>query len=121
VRVAERVKQRSDLVLRKINMAAWEDEIKLARHIYNEALGPLPDYVPVSDDEFLTLAGSFKPILDTDMALIAEVDGKPVGYALALPDINEALQHVNGRLNALGLLKLWWYSRKLKRASYKIL
>jgi GNAT superfamily N-acetyltransferase len=121
IKVAERVKQRSDLTLRRINMAAWEDEIKLACHIYNTALGPLPDYVPVSDDEFLTLAGSFKPIMDKDMALIAEIGGKPVGYALALPDINEALRHVNGRLGPLGLAKLWWYSRKLKRASFKIL
>ena len=95
--------------------------LKLACHIYNTALGPLPDYVPVSDDEFLTLAGSFKPIMDTDMALIAEIGGKPVGYALALPDINEALLHVNGRLDLVGLAKLWWYSRKLKRASFKIL
>ena len=60
IKVAERVKQRSDLTLRRINMTAWEDEIKLACHIYNTALGPLPDYVPVSDDEFLTLAGSLQ-------------------------------------------------------------
>ena len=53
------------------------------------------------------------------MALIAEIGGKPVGYALALPDINEALQHVNGRLDLLGLAKLWWYSRKLKIGIFK--
>jgi GNAT superfamily N-acetyltransferase len=120
-KVAERVKQRKDLVLRRMNMAAWEDEIRLACRIYNTALAPLPDYVPVTEDEFLNLAGSFKPIMDAGMALIAEVNGKPVGYALALPDINEALRHVNGRLDPLGLLKLWWYSRKMKRASFKIL
>jgi GNAT superfamily N-acetyltransferase len=120
-RVAERVKQRRDLILRKINITAWEDEIKLACRIYNAALRSLPDYVPVSEAEFMTLAGSFKRILDADMALIAEIEGKPVGYALALPDINEALRHVNGRLGPVGLAKLWWYSRKLKRASFKIL
>jgi GNAT superfamily N-acetyltransferase len=120
-RVVRRVEARNDLVIRKMKMDAWEDEIRMACRIYNTALGPLPDYAPVSEAEFLALSGSFKPVMDPDLALIAEIGGKPVGYALALPDINEGLQHVNGRLGPLGLARLWWYCRKLKRVSFKIL
>ena len=121
VRAAKLAGRRSDIVIRKMDMKQWESEIKLACRIFNTALAPLPDFSPTSEEEFMQLANSFKPILDADMALIAEVGGKPVGYALALPDINEALQHVNGRLGPVGIAKLWWYSRKMKRVSFKIL
>ncbi len=53
--------------------------------------------------------------MDERFALIAEVDGEPVGFALALPDYNQALRHVNGRLFPLGLFKLLWYRRKIDR------
>ena len=44
-----------------------------------------------------------------------------MGYVLVLPDINEALQKVNGRLGPIGMLKLAWYSRRLRRVSFKIM
>jgi GNAT superfamily N-acetyltransferase len=120
-RVGERVSHRPDLVLRKVNMKDWENELRLACRMYNEALIPLPDFIPLSDEEFMVFANSFKPIIDPEMALIAEVGSRPVGFAIALPDVNEALLHVDGRLNLPGLAKLWWYSRKIKRVSFKIL
>jgi len=120
-RVGERVSHRPDLVLRKVNMKDWENELRLACRMYNEALTPLPDFIPLSDEEFMNFANSFKPIIDPEMALIAEVGSRPVGFAIALPDVNEALLHVDGRLNLPGLAKLWWYSRKIKRVSFKIL
>jgi GNAT superfamily N-acetyltransferase len=120
-RVAERVLQRPDLVIRSIRMEAWRAEIQTACQIYNAALGDLPDFTPVPEEEFLQFGESFKPLVHPRLALMAELGGKPVGFALALPDINEALQHVNGRLDLPGLAKLWWYSRKLSRVSFKIL
>jgi GNAT superfamily N-acetyltransferase len=121
LRVGERVSQRPDLALRKVNMKDWDNELRLACRMYNEALTPLPDFIPLSDEEFMIFANSFKPIIDPEMALIAEVGSRPVGFAIALPDVNEALMHVDGRLNLPGLAKLWWYSRKIKRVSFKIL
>ena len=120
-RVGERVSQRTDVTTRKVNLKDWDNELRLACHLYNEALTPLPDFIPLSDEEFMIFANSFKPIIDPDMALIAQVGSRPVGFAIALPDLNEALHHVNGRLNLPGLAKLWWYSRKIKRVSFKIL
>jgi len=120
-KVAERTRQRPDVKVRPVRMEAWDEEIATACNLYNASLAGLPDYIPFPQDEFARFAASFKPLLDTRLALIAEVGGKPVGFALALPDINEAFQHVNGRMDLVGLVKLWWYSRKLKRVSFKIL
>ena len=120
-RVGERVSRRTDLTLRQVNLKDWDNELRLACRLYNEALSPLPDFIPLTDEEFMLFANSFKQIIDPEMALIAQVGSQPVGFAIALPDVNEALQHVNGRLNLPGLAKLWWYSRKIKRVSFKIL
>ena len=67
------------------------------------------------------MSASFKPLVDPALAFFAEVNGEPVAFALTLPDLNEALQHVNGRLWPFGALKLWWHSRHLRRATFKIL
>jgi GNAT superfamily N-acetyltransferase len=120
-RVAERAAKRPDLTIRSIRMQQYEAEIRLACRIYNAALAGLPDYVPVTEDEFIRFSYSFKPLIDPHLALVAEIGGKPVGFALALPDINEALQKINGRLDLPGIVKFWWHRRKLKRISFKIL
>lgn len=121
VRVGELVQKRLDLRIRQVDTGKWKNEIRLAVEIYNRALGGLPEFTPISFEEFLTFADSFKPILDPAMALIAEVSGKPVGFALALPDYNQVFLHLNGRMGILGLSKLLWYSRKIDRATFKIL
>lgn len=121
VRVGELVQKRIDLKIRQVNLKNWKDEIHLAADIYNRALGGLPEFTPISFEEFLAFANSFKTILDPAMALIAEVSGKPVGFALALPDYNQAFLHLNGRIGVMGMLKLLWYSRKIDRATFKIL
>ncbi len=120
-RVAERASQRPDLVIRPLRMDEWDSEIRQACQIYNAALACLPDYTPIPEAEFARFAESFRPLMDPRLALLAEVNCQPVGFALALPDVNEALRHVNGRLDLPGLVKLWWYSRKLARVSFKVL
>lgn len=120
-RIADRAKTRAGATLRPVNPARWDAEVELVVRLYNAALAHLPDFVPIPLAEFAAFATAFRPILDPDLALIVEVAGRPVGFALALPDLNEALQHVNGRLFPFGVLKLWWYGRRLHRVSFKIL
>jgi hypothetical protein len=121
IKVAELVKKRSDLKIRSVNLVQWDRDVRIACDIYNQALSTLPDYIPMSQEEFHVFANSFKSLVSPDLAKLAEVAGKPIGFALALPDVNQAFQHVNGRLDPLGLLKFLWFSRKLDRASFKIL
>jgi GNAT superfamily N-acetyltransferase len=114
MRVAVKAAQRTDLRLRKINMDDYEVDIGIACRIFNAALiSSVPNFVPVQDEEFQNLGRSLKSIIDPDLAMVAEVNGQPVGYALAFPDLNPALRHVNGRLNAIGLVKLWWHTFKI--------
>ncbi len=119
--VAERAAKRADLRVRRLEPKHWRDEIALACDLYNRSMVHVADAVPIPLEEFLALAEGFRPILDPRLALIAEVAGRPVGFVLALPDINEALQPLNGRLDAFRLLRLWWGSKRLRRLCFKIL
>ena len=61
--------------------------------------------------EFEYVAKNLKQIVDPDLVFIAEHDGRPVAFSLALPDINQALIHLKGRLFPFGLLKLLWHTK----------
>ena len=81
-----------------------EAEIARFMDVYNEAWGTNWGFVPITEEEVRFQAKNLKPILDPNWAMIAERDGEVVGAALTLPDINQVLAKMNGRLLPLG----WW-------------
>lgn len=121
LRVAEAIRRKEKVILRKLRMDDWDNEVAIAMGIFNQSLGHMRNHVPMDEAEFHCFAEDLRAILDPDMVLFAEVAGRPVGFSVTLPDINQALKHVNGRLSPLGLLKLWWYRRRVNVASFKIL
>ena len=56
-------------------------------------------------EEFLHEAAEMKQILKPELVLIGEVEGRAVGFALALPNINLALKHAGGKLFPTGTLQ----------------
>jgi len=121
LRVAEAVRRKEKVTIRKLRMDDWDNEVAIAMDIVNQALGHMRNHVPMDETEFRRFADDLRAILDPDMVLLAKVAGQPVGFSVTVPDINRALKHVNGRLSPLGLLKLWWYRRHINVASFKIL
>lgn len=116
VRGMERLADRVDgLVVRQLRMDELDQEVERIKEVYNAAWERNWGFTPLTEAEIAHLASDLKPIVDTRYALIAEVHGEPVGFALALPDYNQALRHVNGRLFPFGILKLLWYRRKIDR------
>ncbi len=113
VRVVEAVRRREKIVVRPINIKDFDNEAKKVWYVYNNAWSKNWGFVPMTEDEFDHLAKNLKKVVIPEIALMAEVDCKPVGFSLALPDINQALIHTNGRLFPFGLPKLLWYSRKI--------
>ena len=113
VRVAEAVRRREKLVVRPIEMKYFDDEAQKVWYVYNNAWSKNWGFVPMTEPEFQHLAKNLKQVVVPELALMAEVDGEPIGFSLALPDMNQALIHTNGRLFPFGLLKLLWYSRKI--------
>jgi hypothetical protein len=69
----------------------------------------------MAEDEFVHMGKSLKQLADPDLILIAEVDGQPAGFSMALPDINQVLIGLNGRLFPIGILKLLWNTKIRKK------
>ncbi|MCJ7509182.1 MAG: N-acetyltransferase [candidate division Zixibacteria bacterium] len=113
-KVAEKIKQKENLVVRKINMDDFESEVKKIKEIYNLAWSRNWGAIPMTDEEFSHMAKEMKQIMDKDLIFIAEVDGNPAGFSLAIPNVNEALIKLNGRLFPFGIFKLLYYAKKIK-------
>lgn len=118
-RVADRLKSRHHIQLRTINLKDFKNEVQTVREIYNDAWSNNWGFVPVSEAEFEHLAKDLKQIIDPSVVFVAEQKGeggtavRPIGFFLAVPDINRALKKTNGNLLPTGLLKLLWHSRKI--------
>lgn len=115
IRVGEKVLQDENLRLRTMNMKNFWGEVEVIKKIYNDAWSKNWGFVPMTDAEFEFLAKDLKPVVDPRLALVAEKDGEPVGFALSLPDFNRALKKINGRLLPFGIFKVLYHSRRLKQ------
>ena len=65
--------------------------------------GTIGVIVPFTEAEFAHLTKEMKPLLRPEFTAIAEVNGEEVGFIIALPDINVALQKIDGRLTTFGI------------------
>ncbi len=111
IRVAERIREKENIHLRTLRLKQFDDEVELIHQIYNSAWSHNWGFVPMSAEEFRFIAKDMKTIVDPEMVYIAEVEGRPVGFCLTLPNINQVLKYANGRLFPTGLLKILWHTK----------
>jgi GNAT superfamily N-acetyltransferase len=112
---AEKALHDEGVTIRNISMRDLPDEMRRFSEIYNEAWGDNWGFVPASDAEIEFHAKVLKQVLDEDWAYIAEKDGEPIGAALTLPDVNQALSRLNGRLLPFGWLGFLLAKRRIDR------
>jgi len=126
---AERVRTRHHVTVRPVDMKAWDREIGFLFEMFNETIAQVnASFVPMEEDMLRYLAGQMKQLLDPDLAMLAEVldethagGRRPIGFAVALPDIYQVLRAANGRLLPFGWAKLLYLSRKIDALSFKLL
>jgi GNAT superfamily N-acetyltransferase len=114
-RMAAEVESKHGIKVRSMRKKDMEAEINRFLEVYNAAWERNWGFVPLSEDEVRAYAKDLKPILDENWAFVAEKDGETVGAALTLPDYNQVLTHLNGRLLPFGWAKALWYRRKINR------
>ena len=115
VRMAEEVKTKHGIDVRGMRKRDLRAEVDRFLEVYNEAWERNWGFVPLTDEEVRHYAKELKPILDENWAFIAEKDGETVGAALTLPDYNQVLKHLNGRLLPIGWAKALYWRRKINR------
>lgn len=92
--------------LRPFNRKQFNQEIKILRDIFNDAWSENWGFVPFTEEEFSELGKSLRLLVPDDFIQIAEVDGQPAAFMVALPNLNEVFAELNGRLLPFGWLKL---------------
>ncbi len=110
---AEKALRDEGIVIRNMRKREMAAEVRRFMDVYNEAWGDNWGFVPVTDAEAEFQAKSLKQVLDEDWAYMAEKDGEVIGAALTLPDINQALARLNGRLLPLGWLRFLLAKRRI--------
>jgi GNAT superfamily N-acetyltransferase len=104
------------ITVRPMRKRDLQAEIERFEEVYNAAWERNWGFVPLTDEEVRHHAKDLKPVLDENWAMIAEAkDGTVVGAALTLPDYNQVLAHLNGRLLPFGWAKALYWRRKIDR------
>ena len=118
-RLATRFNARCPAVIRPANFRNLRDESRRLREIYNQAWKRNWGFVPFTEAEIEFMTSELKPLLVSGFAWIAEIGNQPVGFILALPDINVVLRDLNGRLTRfglpIGLIKLLFYKKRIRK------
>lgn len=107
-RVAAIVEKRSEVRIRRVSLSRFRKELAIVNDIYNDAWERNWGFVPATPEEIEFTANDLKSVLLPEYVHIAEIRGEPVGFALALPDINHALKKCDGTLWPFG----WWWFLK---------
>jgi GNAT superfamily N-acetyltransferase len=110
---AEKALRDEGIAIRNMRKRDMADEVRRFMEVYNEAWGDNWGFVPITDAEVEFQAKTLKQVLDEEWTFIAEKDGEVVGAALTLPDINQVLAKLNGRLLPAGWARFLLGRRKI--------
>ena len=98
--------------IRQVDLKRFDEEAALILSILNDAWSGNWGFVPITDSEVAYTGRKLKPLVKADLVLIAELEGEPVAFMMTLPDINQIVRGLNGRLFPFGWARLLWWLRR---------
>ena len=101
-------RQFKELNIRPLERKRFAEEIRTVMDIFNDAWGDNWGFVPLTEAETQAMAEELKPILPSDFVQIAEINGEPIGFIVLLPNINEAMRGLDGKLFPFGWARFLW-------------
>lgn len=107
-KICERLQKRDNITVRAMSFDDWDAEVGRSLEVYNDAWERNWGFVPVGEREFRHIAKDLKLVLHRTMPLIAEVDGKPIAFALIIMNVNPIMKQLDGKLFPFGIFKLLW-------------
>ena len=114
--LTEIVKKRYGVTVREIDMKNLEQDVVTITNMANVSISDNWGFYPVTNEEARAMARDLKQIVNPKGLLIAEDrEGKPIGFAMTLPDINKLIKGLNGRLLPFGWVKLLFGLPKLRQ------
>ncbi len=107
-KLVDRAVDKGQVKFRPINMDKYEEELKIILDIFNDAWIENWKYIPFTEAELDHAVKELKMIIREDFTYIAEIDGVPQAMMVTLPNINEIIRDLNGKLFPFGIFKLLW-------------
>ena len=116
MRVGDRVLAGAGARIRDLDLRRFEDELAIVRRIYNAAWSANWGFVPMTEEEFAFTAADFRRLIGMNpkMSFVLELRGEPVGFSVGVPDINEALAAMGGRLFPWQWAYLLWKASRIR-------
>ena len=111
LRLAEKIRQRKNITVRGGNLQDIDGEIDRILELQNRGLAHFPGFTPYTRTAIEAMILPMLDILDPELVLFAEVDGKTVGWFPGVPNMNEVLIHINGLRHPWDYLRLLRYAR----------
>jgi hypothetical protein len=100
-----------EVVTRSVNPKRVEDDVRTIMGVFNDAWDDNWGFVPLTEHELAKTAADTKLILMPEITRISFIDGEPAAVALGLPNLNEIIRDLDGKLFPFGMAKLLWRLR----------
>jgi hypothetical protein len=120
-RVTARLRAEGRIAVRPLDPARFAEEMRLALDIYNEAWTRNWGFLPVTEREAKQIIDQLAPVLPPESVVFALADGEPAAMLVALPNLNEILADLDGRLFPINWLKLLWRLRFRKPKTARVM
>ncbi len=119
IRKAEIVHERGNYEVQKLDRRRIREQTRHIVEVYNRAWVKHEGVTPITEEQGHQIMSRVKPILDEELIYIAYYKSEPVGMYFNIPDVNQFIKHLNGKINLLGKIKFAWY--KWQKKNRKIL
>lgn len=117
LKVCDRCERHQKVTLRRLNLKKIEQEAEAIRQIYNAAWAQNWGFVPLGKEEMAQIVAELKPILRIEGTCVLEVEGKPAGFYICIPNMNHVLKILRGSLkNPWRVVKALWAWKHIKDA-----
>lgn len=91
---------------RMVNMRNISGDTRIVMSLFNDAWSELWGHVPFTPAELKSIANDFRLLLRPELTQIAFIEGQPAAVAVAVPNLNETIRDLKGKLTPAGLLKI---------------
>ncbi|MFO1255447.1 MAG: N-acetyltransferase [Sphingomonadaceae bacterium] len=111
-RIVQSGERNERIVIRNVEIKHFDREARIICEILNDAWSDNWGFVPFTEAEIVHTGKKLKPLVREDLIMIAEYDGRPVAFMMTLPDLNEPMKAIGGKLFPFGWAKLLWWLKK---------
>lgn len=119
-RIVQSGERNERIRIRQVEVKHFDREARIICEILNDAWSDNWGFVPFTEAEIAHTGKKLKPLVREDLIMIAEYDGRPVAFMMTLPDLNEPLKAIGGKLFPFGWARLLWWLRKPKGETMRV-